>query len=221
MRASDIRTSAIALAIAFSFGCAGRSHYLPETDAVGELKTKVGIDSSAAGWHVRARRSESGSCQPSTVLVGPTGREFNMGQTFYPDTIIRSTLCLVTNTTLRAQFLVLHTGPACSAAVPTSVFYLRGDGRPLWAATVLSHLESLYLDAHTPNDWWFEDVDGDGVEELVDEDVGKWGGRIIYHRFGGERFSPYWIEIWQEDHERECGVSIKSTRRIANFTHRR
>ena len=205
----------VSLLIALAcFGCATARY------SNAEVKTEVKIDPSASGWQVRPGPSDSGSDQPTTVLVSPTGRQFNMGETIYPDPMCRSQLYLVTNRSLQSRFLVLLTPPAASAATPLTLYYLRADGRPFWAATVVSHLESLHTDARTPNQWLFKDVDGDGVDELIENDVWKDGGRVTYHRFGGERFFSDRIEVWQGDHAEECGVSMKSSYPIANFTHR-
>lgn len=80
------------------------------------------------------------------------------------------------------------------------MFLIRDDRIVCRAARIAHHFE--WDKAMTPRDVidkLFTDIDADGKPELVERDIGKNGGPVIYHEFVGTAFFPSWIEEYQPD----------------------
>ena len=136
------------------------------------LKTNAVVHSSAAGWALRIAPDDS------TIVVSPKGREFNVGKTQYPDWP-PATLWRVHVPTLHRSFLLLHVSPMASGAVPMTLFAIKGDDESIVRAADIRHHYEWRADITTTNqilDALFVDSDSDGIPELIDDDVWKWGG---------------------------------------------
>lgn len=163
------------------------------------------IEPSAAGWNVRLGPNNE------TVLVNPQGRAFNMGKTQYPDTI-PTHLLKVRVDELKAQFLILHVGPAASAASILTVFTIMPNNVPLRAADIRHHWEWCMVGENDWKETLFVDSDGDGVPELHDHDIWKEGGTITYYSFDGKSFHPLWVEEYKADDDAK--INLVSRRRV-------
>ena len=154
------------------------------------LKTNAVVHSSAAGWSLRVAPDES------TIVVSPKGREFKIGKTQYPDWL-PATLWRVRVPALRRDFLVLHVSPMASGAVPMTLLTIKGDDESVVRAADIRHHYEWRSDITTTNqviDALFVDSDSDGIPELVDDDVWKWGGKRTFYVLAGDRFVPRWEE---------------------------
>jgi len=188
------------------FGC-NRSEFNSSTGKPSNSKRDVGrkqneeteavpyvipvITSSARGWNVKVKRSRM-SKRPDTIVVSPGGHEFNAGKTGIPD-YHQPIVWLLKVQQLDAQFLLIYLCPTASGSTSISLLLIRGDRVISKAAQIAHHFEwdkSTSVDQVTAA--LFEDADGDGVLELVEPDVGKFGGTITYHEFDGTRFRPLW-----------------------------
>ena len=119
-----------------------------------------------------------------------------MGYTTYPDTN-PTTLWVVEVEEFCASFLVMQSSPAASAPSVMELFTIQ-DGRvPVHAASIKHHYEwdATVAAADVARDL-FIDSDGDGIPELEEPDVWKWGGTVTFHEFDGTEFHPLWIETY-------------------------
>ena len=163
------------------------------------------VSVSARGWSLRPGLPPPEKMHPTTVVVNPRGETFNIGTTAYPD-ILPATLWIVGVPALNARFLLIRVPPAASGFVPMPVLYLDALDKPFLAGTILQHFEFAVNPEDEPGDnprfHWdgehfirdilFQDIDQDGLPELVEEDVGKDGGTITYFKFGKDRtFTPF------------------------------
>ena len=161
----------------------------------------ITITASAFGWRVRATPSPF----PATILVSPSDKEYNVGETMYPD-ITHAVLWKISVPELRATFLILYAPPACSGASVMSVFHLLPGNVPVLVAEIRHHFE-FGIVPNDPSarvvggpggtllrDVLFVDSDGDGIPELRDDDAYRWEGSITYFRWDGQTFRPLWVE---------------------------
>src|SRR5262245_14999648 len=173
--------------------CVERAVGAPALDP--HLNTNAIIHPSAAGWSLRVAPDES------TIVVSPKGREFKIGKTQYPDSP-PATLWRVRVPALRGDFLIVHVSPMASGAVPMTVLSIKAGGDSIVRAADILHHYEWRADITTTNqilDALFVDSDSDGLPELVDDDVWKWGGTRTYSVWAGDRFTPKWRETFRLD----------------------
>ncbi len=164
------------------------------------------IEPSAAGWKV-----ETGP-QGHTILINPSGRRFDVGETMYPD-ILTSHLFKLGVPRLEAEFLMLHFTPAASGASMLYVFTILPGNVPYRAADLLHHWE--WWDSG--RDWQetlFVDSDKDGIPELRDDDAYRHCGTVTYYSFDGKKFSPLWVEYYEAPEDEDYNLKLISRRGV-------
>ena len=182
---------------------------------------------SGRGWAIRPGPPIGPSRRPTTVVVNPRGKEFNIGYTQYPD-FPRATLWIVEVKELHARFLVIRVPPVASAAVAMPVLYLDENEKPTLAGAVVQRFEfTVHPDdapganprvicdgEHLLRDMLFEDSDGDGIPELKEDAIWKDGGTVTYYRFTkAKRFVPLWREKWRRG---DNGFELVSRKKVLN-----
>jgi len=197
-----------------------------------DLKMVPIVSVSAKGWTIKPGTPANGASRPTTILVNPNGEEFNIGETQYPD-ILPATLWIVEVKELKARFLVIRVPPTASAAVKMPILYINDDNTPSLAGSIGQRFEfkansddmpgfdpTIQWDGnHHLRDMLFKDSDGDGIPELMEDDVWKQGGTITYYRFTEQKsFVPLWKETWKmgkinDDYEMVSRIKIKNAKR--------
>ena len=171
------------------------------------------ITPSAEGWQVKPGPppEDGANTHPTTVLLNPKGTEYDIGQTQYPD-VTMATLFCVDVRELNARFLVLYMPPVASGGSEMAVIHIDEDDNPAVSALIGHHYEwrqaarsrtARVFFADCPphgalvRDILFVDSDDNGVPELMEDFVGRFGGTITYHRFDGRTFKPLWVEEYE------------------------
>ncbi|MEX0717891.1 MAG: hypothetical protein WD066_14955 [Planctomycetaceae bacterium] len=210
MAAAAILTALLTIVIGADVAPAERSSALqemrecttaPETDARALSPVDVEIGDDALGWQLFTVSHDSGS-KRHAVIVSPSGRRFDVPEIFglprpggpnlrEPS---RPRMQVIDVPALQAQFLLIYRCPEASAPAALSSLLLKdGEIAGKAAIGVLHRFEWIPI----PSGEFivaqlFEDVDGDGRPELIENDVGKFGGTMTYHQFDGSRFRPRW-----------------------------
>lgn len=204
-------TSFIGLLAAIALcGCGSRqspgNHPIQGTAAPPDAESGLVVHPSATGWSLRV------AADGSTIVVNPRAKEFLVGATVYPNRT-PTTLWRVDVPRLGREFLVVFAAPMASGAMTMTLFTIRQDGETIVrAADILHHYEwkAEYTTADNVREALFVDSDGDGIPELVDDDVWKWGGALTYYVLVGDRFQPRWRETYELD---EATARVVLTRR--------
>ena len=200
-------------------------------DGLWELNLTPIVSASAAGWNIKPGPPEKRKrSHPTTIVVNPQGKAVNIGTTQYPDWV-PATLWIVEVEELEARFLLIQVSPVASAAVGMWVLYLDNNDDPSVAGVIVQSFE--WADCarehrgreariqtegkfHRLRDVLFEDSDGDGVLELVEDDTWKEGGTVTFHRFTDKKtFEPLWRERW-ERREDESWERVSRTRVVSD-----
>ncbi|MCY2930129.1 MAG: hypothetical protein NTV86_11675 [Planctomycetota bacterium] len=159
---------------------------------------------SAAGWSLRP------GPDAQTVLTNPAGRDFDVGETMYPD-ITSTHLLMLHVEELKADFLVLHVDPLASGGSTLTVFTILPGQVPVRAADIDHHWE--WNDAENWRETLFVDSDGDGVPELRDGGAYRYRGTNTYYSFDGTRFGPLWIDDYQAPEGDDYHLKLLSRRK--------
>lgn len=171
-----------------------------------QLKTNALVHTSAAGWSLRVGPDRS------TVLVSPADKQFNIGKTQYPDWV-SATLWRVPVPSLHRDFLIVYVPPMASGSVAMTLCVLKHGGTSITRAADISHHYEWTADLQSPEairDALFVDSDSDGILELAENDVSKWGGTRTYQILVGDRFVPKWKETFVL--EEPTGRIVRSSR---------
>lgn len=182
---------------------------VPEVNA-----DKIVVTPSATGWRVHRGPTDPESGGPATILANPGGHEFNVGTTQFPD-INTTFLWRVTVKEFHSDFLVLYTNPVASGGSTITLFRIVNSDTPIRVADIVTHDEmhpmpgSLakdplvaivdYPQGRSLREILFTDFDRDGVPELEENDVGKYGGFVRYYRWNGDAFRLARAEKYVED----------------------
>jgi hypothetical protein len=175
------------------------------SDGASQDITQALITPSAAGWGMKV------GAKGQTILIGPQGRAFDVGETQYPD-IARARLYKCAVKELGAVFLILYVPPVASGGSQLTLFTIKPGNVPVRAADITTHCESC----NSPEDWkeeLFVDSDGDGILELRENDAYRWSGTKTYYAFNGERFFPLWIEEYKAPDNDDYHLTLVSRRR--------
>lgn len=184
-------------------GCAFPA--LPEEDPPKfPTQDHVLVTPSAAGWSVCP------GPDGQTILTNPAGRDFDVGETAYPD-ITPTHLIKVRVEELKADFLILHVAPAASGSVTLTVFTILSGQVPVRAADIQHHWE--WSDAENWRQTLFVDSDGDDVPELRNCGAYRYRGTNTYYSFDGTRFHPLWIEDYQAPEGDDYHLKLLSRRK--------
>jgi hypothetical protein len=179
---------------------------------ISENVEKFVVAPTAMGWNLIL--SEKNDSDSSTVLINPDGKRFDIGKTLFlrcPKTILWG----IRESKLNEKFLMIYFHPSASGAVPAYLFHLNQNNIPTLSAKIFHHYE---LDVRDRNGIarcgiadggkygkevvkvFFTDSDNDGIPELKENDVWKWGGKITYYKWVKNEsiFKPLWIEIYAD-----------------------
>ncbi len=157
------------------------------------------VASSAKGWNLRLSKKDD--IFSSNLLINPEGKEFNIGPTLLfhcPKTI----LWIVNVPKLNERFLVIYFHPVASGAMPMYLFSLNKNNIPTLSAKIYQHYE---LDADDMNNDFmkklFVDCNDDGIPELKDDNVDRWGGNITFYKWVKKEkiFKPTLVESYTQD----------------------
>jgi hypothetical protein len=156
------------------------------------------VTDSARGWTLKIVQPGP-KVDPRTIIVSPTDVRFDAGNIGVPD-FHRPVLWVIDVAPLKAKFLVIYLYPCASGPSVLSLYLLKNNRVVCKSARILHHFE---WDRETvPTrlvESLFKDVNADGRPELVENDVGKFGGTITYREFDGKRFHPRWKDDYKLD----------------------
>jgi hypothetical protein len=163
--------------------------------ATAEYSSVPLINSSARGWGLSTQLRETS--EHDTIIQAPDGQRFNARYTGMPD-YHRPILWILDVPSLKQKFLVLYLYPVASGSSTLSIYLIRDNHIVCKASQIAHHFE--WTKETRPSqiiDELFTDQNNDNRPELVECDVGKFGGIVTYHEFNGNTFSPRWRETYK------------------------
>jgi len=187
---------------------------VPQNDRVEATERYSSVPSvttSARGWSI-STQPRAGS-EPDTIIQSPNGQRFNAGYTGVPD-YHRPILWILGVSILKRKFLVIYLYPVASESSTLSLYVIRDNHVICKAAQIAHHFEWTNRTKSAQIIYeLFSDHNNDGKPELVEDEVGKFGGIVTYYEFNGETFSPRWRETYKPDENdkmsRVSGVDLR------------